>query len=129
VRRVVTAADIDAAARDGGHLRLTPDVLVTPLARDRATALGVALDGEPAAAGVPAAAPDPPGHARTGGVDVEGLVLESRVRVVARRVLLRAGRGLADYEQVVSAVMRRLQQEGGRPCECGVSRCGRRGAS
>lgn len=52
--RVWGAADVDAAADEGATLRVGPDDLVTPLARERARELGVEIAASPPG---PAAAP------------------------------------------------------------------------
>lgn len=103
MRRVITASEVEAAAVSGERIVLTSDTIVTPLARDRARALGVAIAASP---GGPQPASKP---------DSNHLVLESRVRMVARRVLLRSGRSLDQLEQVVGSVLQGLDHE----CDCG----------
>jgi hypothetical protein len=123
MRPVVTAAAVEDAARTGqAQLDVPADAILTPLARDRAAALGVSLNGHGNGAGM--AAP-----VTAAAVDVGQLVLESRVRMVTRRVLLRADQGLSDYETIVTAVLRALAQEAGKPCACSGKRCGRGGSS
>jgi hypothetical protein len=102
--RVITAADVEAAARGDKSLSVEGGAIVTPLARDRASVLGVrVLEGV-----------SPPGEKTA--PHSSSLVLESKVRVAARRALLRSGRGLGELEDVVAQVMRRL---GGGTCDCG----------
>ena len=105
--RVITVHDVEAAAAEGRTLEADASTLVTPLARDRAAVLGVAIEHKAGAA-----APS------TSAKETKTLVLESKVRSIARRMLLREGRDLADLEEVVAAVMDRL----GHQCECGCSR-------
>jgi hypothetical protein len=100
--RVITSGDVEAAARSGRDLVVDGTTLLTPLARDRAQALGVRIEE------MQASGPTP-----EGGVQVPRLVLESKVRVVARRLLLRSGASPAQLEEVVVAVMRRLDGECG----------------
>jgi hypothetical protein len=124
--RVLTAVEVEAAAGGGAReVRVPPGTIVTPLARDRAAALGVVLvDGTGPGPSTPPPAPPPAPEGRRrgrGGVDVERLALESRVRILARRALLRRGQGLAQLEELVAAVMRRLSPEGG-ACPCGEGR-------
>jgi len=114
VKRVVTAAEVEAAAQEGASLLIDDDTIVTPLARDRAEALGVSLGGASAAA----VASRRDVASTPGPVDVKRLVLESRVRMLARRKLLARGEGLAGLEDLVAAVMERLG------CGCGCERGG-----
>lgn len=132
MKRVITAAEVEAVVRNGDRQLAPGDgALVTSLARDRAAALGVAiLDGQ--VTGSPSPAPPaeaevPPAPRITGWseLDVNRLALESKVRVVARRALLRAGRGLAELESIVAAVLGRLEDEAGPGCGC-EARGGRR---
>jgi malate dehydrogenase len=60
--RMLTAGDVEAAAKAGQGLAMATGDRLTPLARDRAKELGVALltDAEPRAAAAPAAAPEAP---------------------------------------------------------------------
>jgi hypothetical protein len=120
--RVLTAVEVEAAAGGGAReVQVPPGTIVTPLARDRAAALGVVLvDGTGPGPSTPPPAPEGRRRGR-GGVDVERLALESRVRILARRALLRRGQGLAQLEELVQAVMRRLSPEGG-ACPCGEGR-------
>jgi hypothetical protein len=133
--RILAAAEVEAAANGHGEITLNDGVLVTPLARDRAAALGVRLVEGPhgRANSYRPPGPRPPG---TSGVAVmataisEGngtmhadhlarLRAESAVRSAARRVLLRQGAGLAGLEDVMRAVLARLEVGGGRPgCTC-----------
>jgi hypothetical protein len=102
MRRVIAAAEVEAAAGGDKSVRVEAGAMVTPLARDRAAVLGVRiLEG--------VSAPAEKAHSNI-------LVLESKVRVAARRALLRSGRGLGDLEDLVAQVMRRL---GGGACDCG----------
>ncbi len=117
--RVLTAGQVDAAAQAGvRELAVEPGTLVTPLARDRAAALGVTIRDGPG----PTDGGSPPGRElrRRGrsGVDLDRLVLESRVRILARRALLRRGQGLGALEDLVAAVMTRLYSEV-EACPCG----------
>jgi hypothetical protein len=132
--RVLAAAEVEAAANGRGEITVNDSVLVTPLARDRATALGVRLvdssGGRPGRRSPGPSPPDPSGVAGiatvTGGRngeltadDLARLRAESAVRSVARRVLLRQGVGLARLEDVVAAVLARLQTcGGGSGCTC-----------
>ncbi|HXF73561.1 MAG TPA: hypothetical protein VNO79_13265 [Actinomycetota bacterium] len=124
---VLTAREVEAAAQAGTRtLAVEPGTVVTPLARDRAAALGLSISDAgpaPAAHGVDPGTP-PPGtglarRGRSGGADLDRLVLESRVRVVARRVLLRRGLGLGALEELVAAVIARLSAPEGGACPCG----------
>ena len=105
--RVITVHDVEAAAAEGRTLEADASTLVTPLARDRAVVLGVTIEHR-AGAAVPS----------TASKETKTLVLESKVRTIARRMLLRQGRDLADLEEIVAAVMDRL----GHRCECGCSK-------
>ncbi len=117
MRRVVTAAEVEAAASSGASIVVDDTTLVTPLARDRAAVLGVSLGGDP----VPSGPAEPAGSAPTSsGPDIERLILESRVRTVARRTLLAHGRDLSGLEELVEAVMTKLGC--GCDCECGSGR-------
>ena len=60
--RMLTAADVEAATKAGQPLQLAPGDRLTPLARDRAKELGVALV-DAAAAAAPPAAPTTPAAA------------------------------------------------------------------
>lgn len=135
MKRVLTAADVEAAASNGDKsIAVDDEVLVTPLARDRAVALGVSIaDGtrlnEPstgagvvARQGAPARFPRP---TAAKDVDVARLVLESRIRIVARRALLRNGRDLYGLEDLVRAVLARLSQESSQGCGCASCARGR----
>ncbi len=124
--RVLTAREVEAAAQGGAReLAVEPGTVVTPLARDRAAALGVEIRDAAGPAG--GGAPPPPGPGERGRrrgpgePDVERLALESRVRIVARRVLLRRGEGLGALEELVAAVVARLSGPAadGRACPCG----------
>lgn len=116
--RLVTAKDVEAAAGSGDrHLAVDAGDLVTPLARDRAAALGVTMENQGAPAQPPAAGEE--------AVNVARLAAESRVRVVARRHLLRTGRSLDELEAVVAAVIDRIKASGG--CLCNGAACGRGG--
>ncbi len=117
--RVVTAAQVEAAAQNGSRkvVELRPDSLVTPLAWDRARVLGVSIvDGNGrVAAPLPSSNGDG-GRRVTGGawepeapgIDLARLKLESHVRAIARRVLLRTDSGLDRLEWLVAEVMDRL---------------------
>ena len=114
MKRVVTAAEVEAAAASGASIVVDEETVVTPLARDRAAVLGVSLGGEPAAT-------TPAAQTRgSSGTDVERLILESRVRMVARRALLARGRDLSGLDDLVEAVMAKLTC--GCSCECGGGR-------
>jgi hypothetical protein len=122
VSAVLTARDVEAAAQAGRSSCAVPTgTIVTPLAKDRAAALGVVLS-EPA----PAVRNDGGmGRPRSRGivqVNVERLALESRIRVVVRRVLLRRGLSLDGVEDLVAAVMARLGSVGDPGCACGGRR-------
>lgn len=121
--RVVTAGEVEAASAEGRReLAVSDEDIVTPLARDRAVALGVSLVAEAMGGAAPGGGATPK---RAGGSDLPRLVLESRARVMARRALLRRGGDLGRLEDVVSAVMSRL--EGGHHAEsCG---CRHRGGA
>ncbi|GEM_PF-2907563 len=116
MRRVVTVADVEAAAEAGSSLVVDDHTIVTPLARDRAAALGVSLGGASTSAGMAESKRAAPSGA--GGGDVRRLALESRVRIVARRMLLARGEGLGGLEELVAAVMARLG------CGCGCEHGG-----
>lgn len=105
--RVITVHDVEAAAAEGRSLQADASTLVTPLARDRAVVLGVAIERQAGAA----VSSRPAQETKT-------LVLESKVRTIARRMLLREGRDLTALEDIVAAVMDRL----GRDCGCGCSK-------
>lgn len=117
---VLTAAQIEAAAQEGSReLPVADGTVVTPLARDRAVALGVAL--VPGATSATADASREHGllpPRRGGDSRVARLALESRVRILARRTLLRRGAGLARLEDVVAAVLARLAEQEGARCDC-----------
>ncbi len=129
--RILTAAQVEAAALEGRRELIVPNgAVVTPLAKDRAVALGVALMGEVTtslSAPDGAGAPTPGGEGlrlsrrrRGSAPDLDRLVLESKVRILARRALLRGGHGLGEVEDLVTAVMMRLYA-GDRPepaCGC-----------
>jgi hypothetical protein len=126
VTRILTAADVEAAAQQQlRSLAVPADTIVTPLALDRARALRVGL-GEPASdsGGAPPAPPRPSRRSQTtlGGAsaaDIAWLVVESRVRTIARRLILREYRNLALLDDVVDDVMSRLQDSAGAPhCRC-----------
>ena len=123
---VLTAREVEAAAQAGTRtLAVEAGTVVTPLARDRAAALGLSIsDAGPAPAhgaepGTPPPGSGPARRGRSGGADLDRLVLESRVRVVARRVLLRRGLGLGALDDLVAAVIARLSGAEGRACPCG----------
>jgi len=122
VSRVLTAAQIEAAAQEGWReLAVADGTVVTPLARDRAVALGLALVSAVASGAVGAPAEDDlpsSGRRSGGGTRVERLALESRVRILARRTLLRQGAGLARLEDVVASVLARLSEQEGAGCGC-----------
>jgi len=126
--RLITAKQVESAAADGERsLPVAADDVVTPLARDRAAVLGVSL-GDPTSAAAQRGSPAGSQGGVTapvGQADVARLAAESRVRVVARRQLLRAGRGLGDLEEVVAAVIERVRSDGG--CLCGGRACRRGG--
>jgi hypothetical protein len=110
---VLAAAEVEAAANGRGEITLNDSVLVTPLARDRATALGVRLVDSSGGR------PDRRSNGELTADDLARLRAESAVRSVARRVLLRQGVGLARLEDVVAAVLARLQTCGeGAGCTC-----------
>jgi hypothetical protein len=130
VKQVITAAEVEAAVANGSR-QLVPEngALFTPLARDRAAALGMTiLDGQPPdRRGTVRSQTVPPPAVRTTAtpeLDVKRLAVESKVRVVARRVLLRTGRGPGELESLVAAVMRRLDAEAGEAGGCGCENCG-----
>jgi hypothetical protein len=54
-----------------------------------------------------------------GELDVERLVVESKVRVVVRRTLLARGRGGGELDDLVAAVMARLRPAEGTGAACG----------
>ncbi len=101
--RVVTRAEVEAAAAAGIGLAVDDDTLVTPLARDRAAVLGVAFD-ETTTGSEPSHKPG-----------LHRLVKESKVRMIARRALLKTGRDLSGLEDLVTAVMLRVEHSCG--CE------------
>jgi len=122
VSEVLTASQVEAAAKAGqADLRVPAGTIVTPLAKDRAQVLGLLL--VPCGVGVASAGDAPAGRVprrrAESEIDVERLVIESKVRVVVRRVLLGQGRGVAELEDVVTAVMARL-----RPAERTGAACG-----
>jgi hypothetical protein len=136
VKRILTAGDVEAAASNGDKsIAVADGVLVTPLARDRAVALGVIIadgtrlaHGPRTGAGVAARREAParsPRATAAKDLDVARLVLESRIRTVARRALLRNERDLSGLEDVVRAVLARLSQESSQGCAC--ASCGRGG--
>jgi hypothetical protein len=120
VTRVLTAKDVEAAASGSdGHRQVVVGngTLITPLARDRAAALGVAL----VAGNDSPAAPTP--AAPVAGDGLAQLRAESLLRSVARQVLLREGLGLGGLEEVVAAVKARLTEPAS-ACGCaGCQRC------
>lgn len=125
---VVTARDVEAVAREGGKELVVADAaIVTPLAKDRAVALGVVLVRQ---ATCPAPRVHHPDRCASAGAAVRGdegvrrLALESRVRIVARRTLLRRDGGLARLEDVVAAVLARVADDAGAAgaCGCGSGR-------
>ena len=124
--RILTAADVEAAAQQQlRSLAVPADTIVTPLALDRARVLRVGL-GEPASdsgeASPMSARPSRRSQMAVGGAsaaDIAWLIVESRVRTIARRLLLREYRNLALLEDVVDDVMSRLQHSAGAPqCRC-----------
>jgi hypothetical protein len=129
VKRVITAAEVEAAAANGNRQLVTENgALLTPLARDRAAAVGLAIVDGPAPVGPGGVQPSTrgprPGRATASPeLDVKRLAVESKVRVAARRVLLRAGRSPGELEDVVQAVMRRLDAEAGGAGGCGCAGC------
>jgi hypothetical protein len=129
VTQVLTAKEIEAAAvaSDGDRRILVADgVLVTPLARDRAAALGVTLVSGNGHGTIAASArtPAPPAPMATNGDTLARLRAESVVRSVTRQVLLREGLGLGPLEEVVGAVLDRLRSSAGCGCDCrGSGRC------
>lgn len=135
--RVITVSDVEAAAGNG-HKDIVPSdpVLVTPLARDRAAVLGVRIvDGPYAAHDAPATEAANEGVANgrrrpPAPADVGRLVLESKVRTITRRLLLRRGHGFTELEDIVAAVMSRLEGSGGTAestdCSCGCCHGGDR---
>jgi hypothetical protein len=131
VKQVITAAEVEAALANGNRQLVSENgALITPLARDRADAVGLAIVDGQAPGGTGDAQPGPlaPRPARATAspeLDVKRLVVESKVRVAARRVLLRTGRSPGELENVVQAVMRRLEAEAGEAVGCGCVGCGR----
>jgi hypothetical protein len=122
VSEILTASQVEGAAKAGqADLRVPAGTIVTPLAKDRAQVLGLLL--VPCALGVTSAgdalAGRVPRRRAESQMDVERLVIESKVRVVVRRVLLGQGRGVAELEGLVTAVMARL-----RPAEPTGAACG-----
>lgn len=105
--RVVTRAEVEAAAASGASLAIDATTLVTPLARDRATVLGVSLEETTGDAGYIGEPDNKP--------SVHRLVKQSQVRTIARRTLLQSGRGLAGLDDLVEQVMRRVEDNCG--CE------------
>jgi len=89
-RRVVTEAQVRAAAKTGRALDLPPGAIVTPAARDLAATLGVSLGGgsadtgaaaQPAAPAPPAAADRAPGRAVVVlGADHGGFPLKEQLK-------------------------------------------------
>ncbi len=115
--RVVTAAEVEAVSAEGRReLAVSDEDIVTPLARDRAVALGVSLVVEALGGAAPSGGAT---AKRSGGSDLPRLVLESRARVMARRALLRRGGDLGRLEDVVSAVMSRLEGAHSHSGSCG----------
>ncbi|MEZ5176371.1 MAG: hypothetical protein R2823_09230 [Acidimicrobiia bacterium] len=101
--RLVSAAHIDAASEAGmAELTLPPGTVVTPLARERADALGVALKVGSATVSTPAA-----GTSRT--------ALEAKAREVAARVVAKEGGDPAMVDSLVRTALDRM----GRDCPCG----------
>jgi hypothetical protein len=123
VSAVLTARDVEAVAAQGRReCAVASGTIITPLARDRAAALGVILSESAATA-----SGDDGGSARFRGqgilqVNGERLALESRIRVVARRALLSRGRSLDGLEDLVAAVRDRLGAVGEGGCGCGGRR-------
>ncbi len=124
--RVLTAADVEAAAQQQlRSLAVPAGTIVTALALDRARVLRVGL-GEPASDSGEApptpARPSRRSQMTVGGAsaaDIAWLVVESRVRTIARRLLLREYRNLALLDDVVDDVMSRLQDSAGAShCRC-----------
>lgn len=120
---VLTASQVEEAAKAGeAELRFAVGTIVTPLAKDRAEVLGLLL--VPGAVGVASVGGAPAERApwrRAGSeLDVERLVVESKVRVVVRRTLLARGRGVGELDDVVAAVMARLRptERPGAACGC-----------
>lgn len=130
MKQVITAADVEAAVANGNRQLVAENgALLTPLARDRAAAVGLAIVDGQAAGGTGDAQPGPlaPRPVRATAspeLDIKRLAVESKVRVAARRVLLRTGRSPAELENVVQAVMRRLEAEAGEAGGCGCVGCG-----
>lgn len=121
---IVTAAQVEAAFSEGRRQLLIADgTIVTPFARDRADALGVTLAGvgsRGAAEGSSGSEGSAPRQGRRGGRrEVERLALESEVRIIARRALLRQDRGLGQLDDLVAAVMARLEPNGQSGAACG----------
>lgn len=116
--RVLTVRDVEAFDADGngGHRQLVvgDGTLVTPLARDRAAALGVEIVSGNGHRSAPVVGPgrgEPPAAASpVSGDRLARLRAESVVRSVARQVLLRQGLGLGRLEDVVASVMERLSK-------------------
>lgn len=110
MRGLLTARDVEAAAASGVARLDVDGRIVTPLARDRAVALGVVLGEETAAAATGDAGSCECARDAAGA----RLRLESRVRAAARQVLLRERGSTAGLEEAVAAVVARLW-----PCRCG----------
>jgi hypothetical protein len=113
-RRVVTVAHVEVAAQGDRRIAVGDGTIVTPLARDRAVVLGVDIDGVAAPDGATGSRPGP------GSPDprARALIVESRVRVLARRALLRRGRSLAGLDDLVAAVLERLAHDDLETCGC-----------
>jgi hypothetical protein len=127
VTQVLTAKDIEAtavAANGDRRLAVAEGVLVTPLARDRAAALGVTLvsaNGRgPSIGGGPMQAQ---AQTPSNGGDLARLRAESVVRSVTRQVMLREGLGLGGLEPIVAAVLARLRAPTA-GCGCGCDGSG-----
>ncbi len=75
MRPVLTAADLSGIAR-GGEITVTPDTIVTPLAREEAERLGISLRVTEAvsAKSIPCAPPADPQHASPNTPANKGMV-------------------------------------------------------
>lgn len=125
---VLTAADVEAAANGSRRIELDEGMVVTPLARDRAGSLDVLIidrNGQLLASGAApgrgqgnGSTPAPAPATSTPADHLARLRLESVVRTTARRVLLGQGMRLDLLEEVVAAVLVRLDQSAQARCSC-----------
>jgi hypothetical protein len=103
-KRVISADEVEAAASDAAEFEVPAGALVTPLARQRAAELGVAL-----VTGTAAASASQPGSR---------VAMEAKARELAESAVAARGGGPSQVDELVAAVMRLLAED----CRCGEHR-------